>query len=218
MDVISQNYNQGYLNAKLQQASKKFGLTGRKDADSHDRLPPGQYLTQQFPILDLGVRPPLELADFNLKLSGEIENPAVLDSRQFLSLPSQEIKRDFHCVTRWTKYDVTWKGVPFKEILSLAKPKAGVMHVIFESREGYSTNITMEEALKDDVIVAYELEGQPIHLMHGGPVRMIVPQLYGWKSAKFLNAIKFVVKDEPGFWEVRGYNNHADPWMEERYS
>ncbi|EKD95431.1 MAG: hypothetical protein ACD_24C00490G0005 [uncultured bacterium] len=213
-----QDYNQTYLNAKLQQASKKFGLTGRKDSGSHDRFPPGQYLTQQFPILDLGIRPPLELADFKLKLSGEIENPTELTSERFLSLPSKVIKRDFHCVTRWSKFDLNWRGIPFKEIAVLAKPKKEVVHVIFESRDGYTTNITMEEALKDDVIVAYELEGQPIPLIHGGPVRMIIPQLYGWKSAKFLNGIRFVVKDQPGFWEMRGYNNHADPWKEERYS
>ena len=213
-----QNYNQSYLDAKLQQVSKKFGLTERKDSDSHNRLPPGQYLTQQFPILDLGVRPSLELAGFELKLSGEIENPSVLTSERLLSLPSLVIKRDFHCVTRWSRFDLNWKGIPFKEIVALTKPKKEIMHIIFESRDGYTTNITMEEALKDDVIVAYELEGQPIPLMHGGPVRIIVPQLYGWKSAKFLNGIRFVVKDEPGFWEVRGYNNHADPWQEERYS
>ena len=165
-----------------------------------------------------GSKNSLELAGFELKLSGEIENPSVLTSERLLSLPSLVIKRDFHCVTRWSRFDLNWKGIPFKEIVALTKPKKEIMHIIFESRDGYTTNIPMAEALKDDVIVAYELEGQPIPLMHGGPVRIIVPQLYGWKSAKFLNGIRFVVKDEPGFWEVRGYNNHADPWQEERYS
>lgn len=209
-------YNQNYIKAKLDKAAKHFGLTGK--SDSHDRLPPGQYLTQQFPILDLGERPPLELKDFKLQIYGDIEQELTLTSEQFLALPSVEITKDFHCVTRWSRYDLKWRGVPFKEILNLVKLKPGVEHVIFSSRDYYTTNVPLEDCLKDGVIIAYELEGKEIPLLHGGPVRPIIPHLYGWKSAKFLKRIKFSIKDEPGFWETRGYNNHGDPWKEERYS
>ncbi|HSX39413.1 MAG TPA: sulfite oxidase-like oxidoreductase [Candidatus Saccharimonadales bacterium] len=212
-------YNQSYIRVKLNNAAKKFGLTGNKNSnEATDRLPPGQYLTQQFPILDLGERPPLELKDFTLNLFGDIENPITLTSEQFLALPSKEIVKDFHCVTRWSKYDLKWKGVGFEEIVKLAKPKPEVKHVMFFSRDLYTTNVSLEDCLKGDVIVAYQLDGQGIPLLHGGPVRIIVPHLYGWKSAKFLNRIRFSVRDEEGFWESRGYNNHADPWKEERYS
>lgn len=218
--IITQmlDYNQSYINAKLRQAANKLGLNHPQLGAANKQLPPGQYLTQQFPILDLGERPPLELKDFKLKLFGEIENPAVISYEEFIKLPFKEITKDFHCVTRWSRYDLKWKGVTFEEILKIAEPKPGVRHVIFGSRDYYTTNIPLEDCLKHDVIIAYELEGKEISLLHGGPVRALIPHLYGWKSAKFLNSIKFIEKDEPGFWETRGYNNHGDPWLEERYS
>jgi len=208
-------YNQSYIKAKVDKAREKFGLTGQT---APGRLPPGQFLTTQFPILDLGERPPLELKDFTLHIFGEVENEVTLTSQEFLALPTKEIVCDFHCVTRWSRYDLKWQGVSFAEIVKLAKPRPTTKFVVFGSRDGYTTNVPLADCLRDNVLVAFKLDGSDIPLLHGGPIRMIIPHLYGWKSAKFLNAIKFVQQDEPGFWETRGYHNHGDPWLEERYS
>ncbi len=199
--------------------SSKFGLSGTKDQPGEvKRLPPGQFLTTSFPILDLGIRPPLSLADFTLKITGKVTKPFTITSQEFLALPATEIKKDFHCVTKWSKYDVSWRGVSFENILKLANPLDSAAYVIVYGRDEYSTNISIGDLLWPGAILAYELEGDEIPLIHGGPVRLIVPHLYGWKSAKFLNELKFIDNDTPGFWEVRGYHNRGDPWKEERYS
>ena len=214
-------YNKSYINAKLQQVAKKFGMSrGVKSAQSptSNRLPPGQYETKQFPVLDLGVRPELTLQDFTLRLNGEVKNPQVVKSAQFLALPTIKIKRDFHCVTRWSRYDLEWEGVPLKTIMDLVQPKEHVRYILAFGRDGYSTNLPIEECLKSDVILAYKLEGQEIPLIHGGPVRLIIPHLYGWKSAKFVDGIKFLNGETLGFWETRGYHVLGDPWLEQRYS
>ncbi|MFZ5425196.1 MAG: sulfite oxidase-like oxidoreductase [Patescibacteria group bacterium] len=217
MNLPNDAYNEFLISAKIKKAAEKFGLIGQKKR-STNRLPPGQYLTDGFPVLDLGVRPHLDFQDFTLTIDGEVENPVILKQASLLALPSVEVTKDFHCVTRWSRYDLTWKGVSFLEIAKLVKPKPSARFVVFSSRDDYTTNLPIEECLKEDVLVAYELEGETIPTLHGGPVRMLVPHLYGWKSAKFLNKITFLKHDEPGFWEVRGYNNHGDPWLEERYS
>lgn len=215
---FQQEYNKDYIKAKIVKAAKKLGLTSQGQR-STDRLPPGQILTQQFPILDLGVRPQLDIKDFTLKLSGEINNPQTINYEQFMQLPSVTIKRDFHCVTKWSRYDLTWTGVPFTEIAKLAGLTEKSKYTLFLSRDDYSTNLPTSTLLKDDVIVAYKLNDQEgISLLHGGPVRMIVPHLYGWKSAKFIKEIKFMENDQKGFWETRGYHNYGDPWLEQRYS
>ncbi len=213
------NLNQAYIDSKIKKAVQKFGLSGTKSsADSTLRLPPGQYLTTSFPILDLGVRPPLALTDFTLKISGKVSKPITVTAQELLSLPAIEIKKDFHCVTKWSKYDVSWRGVSFEDILKLANPLDSAAYVIAYGRDEYSTNISIGDLLWPGAILAYELEGEEIPLVHGGPVRLVVPHLYGWKSAKFLNELKFIDTDTPGFWEVRGYHNRGDPWKEERYA
>lgn len=191
------------------------------------RVPPGQHLTKGFPILDLGVRPELSPADWRLKIWGEVENPVELTWHEFQELPHVRQTSDFHCVTTWSKLDVQWGGVRFHDLAAIARPKPNARYVIQHGSEGYTTNAPLEELMDDDVLIAdevvLELNGknhgwQPIPTERGGPVRVVVPKLYAWKGSKFLAGLRFLEHDEPGFWEVRGYNNHADPWRAERYS
>lgn len=216
MDKEMPQYNENYIKAKEQQAHKHADADHR---ESHNRLPPGQIETKGFPILDLGVRPTHEnYADWKLKIYGEVENPAILSIVELKALGGGEIAADFHCVTRWSRFDLSWTGIPFKKIIELARSRPQAKFVIFHSFDDYTTNVALEEVEKPNTIVAYALEGGEIPPEHGGPIRMIIPHLYGWKSAKFLNGIEFLDHDEPGFWEVRGYSNKARPWIEERYS
>lgn len=202
----------------MNQALNKFKGKRSENSSLTGRLPPGQFETKQFPILDLGVRPEIDKKDFVLSVEGDIENPFEITWNELTRMNSKTITADFHCVTRWSRFDLTWTGVPLRDIVDKAKPVASVEYVIFGSRDGYTTNVHLEDCRRENVIVAYKLEGEDIPLIHGGPVRMIIPHLYGWKSAKFLNSIKFSNIDEPGFWEVRGYHNYGDPWKEQRYS
>lgn len=190
------------------------------------RVPQGQHLTKGFPILDLGVRPSLSPQDWTLKVWGEVENPVELSWEQFHSLPRVRQTSDFHCVTTWSKLDVQWGGVRFADLAALVMPKPNAKYVIQHGGEGYTTNAPLEELMDTDVLIADEmildLNGQDngwqaIPTERGGPVRSIVPKLYAWKGSKFLVGICFQEHDEPGFWEVRGYHNHADPWRNERY-
>ncbi len=190
-------------------------------SDNHPRLPPGQRLLSdpdQFPVLDLGSRPNISPEDYRLEISGLVENPVTLSLDELKKLPATDITADFHCVTRWSKFDIKWRGVLYKDIAALVKPQPEAQFIIEYGNDSYSTNLPIADAVQPDVIVVYELYGQPIPLEHGGPVRMLVPHLYGWKGSKFLRKLDFVAQDRPGFWEVRGYNNHGDPWTEERYS
>jgi DMSO/TMAO reductase YedYZ molybdopterin-dependent catalytic subunit len=204
------------LRAKEALLEKFKKMTPRVDPH-HKRLPPGQHLTTQFPVLDLGIRPNFDPAVWRLRIGGQVENPVALTWADFTALPKAEQVSDFHCVTTWSKYDVTWSGVKFRTLVDLVRPKPGVTHLIQECADGYTTNLPLNELRGDDVMLAYELEGRPLPLEHGGPMRFIVPHLYAWKSSKFLIALRFLDHDEKGYWETRGYHNHADPWKEERY-
>lgn len=210
--------NESYIKAKLKQA-EAHKLTGITDAGHEERLPPGQTLTTGFPILDLGVRPKREdYARWTIEVTGSIANKRAYTLDEIKHLAREERVHDFHCVTRWSRYDIRWAGVPFPKLMELVQPLPKAKYVIFYSYDNYTTNIPLDELKNDDVLIAYELEGGEIPPEHGGPARMIVPMLYGWKSAKFLTKIEFRNADDPGFWEVRGYHNHGDPWLEERYS
>ena len=184
---------------------------------STERLPPGQHLTQGFPILDLGIKPEIALKDWRLEIGGLVENPKTFTWEEFNALPQFEDVSDFHCVTTWSKFDCRWRGVAFFTLAEIVKPKPEVRHVLFSSYDGYSTNVRIEDALDDDALVATQFDGKPITRDHGGPARVIIPKLYAWKGAKFVRAIDFVAEDKPGFWEVRGYSNTADPWTEDRF-
>jgi DMSO/TMAO reductase YedYZ molybdopterin-dependent catalytic subunit len=208
-----------YIAAKQQWAEKQKsrGVTARATA-SRDRLPPGQKLTTGFPVLDLGVQPAIPLAAWRLKIDGAVAHPAELSWENFHALPQVEDVSDFHCVTTWSKFDCRWGGVAFTTLYELVQPQPGAKFVYFTSYDGYSTNVALEKCLDDDVLIATSFDGAPVTREHGGPARVIIPKLYAWKGAKFVNGITFLAEDKLGFWEVRGYSNTADPWTEDRYA
>jgi DMSO/TMAO reductase YedYZ molybdopterin-dependent catalytic subunit len=208
-----------YIEAKQKWAEKQKarGVVARAVA-SPERLPPGQKLTDGFPVLDLGVQPEIPLAEWRLKLDGCVERPTVLTWEQFNALPQVEDVSDFHCVTTWSKYDCRWGGVAFTTLYELVQPQPEAKFVYFTSYDGYSTNVALEKCLDDDVLVATSFAGAAVPREHGGPARVIIPKLYAWKGAKFVSGITFLAEDKLGFWEVRGYSNTADPWTEDRYA
>jgi DMSO/TMAO reductase YedYZ molybdopterin-dependent catalytic subunit len=186
----------------------------QKDAS----IPPGQTVTEGFPVLHVGDIPPIDPKTWRLRLFGLVENPFELQYDELRALPATEWHGDIHCVTRWSKKNTTWRGVKFSTLVERAKPLASVTHVVQHADNDYTTNLPLAEMLGDDVLVAYEFDGQPVEPIHGGPVRMLVPKKYFWKSAKWMHGLEFLDHDRKGFWEVRGYNNDADPWKEERYA
>ncbi len=208
-----------YIEAKENWANKQKarGVTSRAVASS-ERLPPGQKLTTGFPVLDLGVQPEIPPGEWRLTLNGLVEAPTTLSWDQLGRLPRVEDVSDFHCVTTWSKYDCRWGGVAFTTLYELVRPHPEARYVYFTGYDGYSTNVSLERCLDDDVLIATQFDGMPLSREHGGPARVIIPKLYAWKGAKFVNGITFLAEDKLGFWEVRGYSNSADPWKEERYA
>ena len=148
---------------------------------------------------------------------GAVEKPVTLTWADFLALPQVEDVSDFHCVTTWSKMDLKWEGVRFSTLAALAGPVEGASHVLCYGYDGYSTNLPLEEALKDDVLLVHRVDGAPLPLEHGGPCRMITPQLYAWKGSKWINRIEILIGDRPGFWEQRGYSDTGHPWRDDRY-
>ena len=214
-------YSEKYLHVKQKavERARKRGETGtRTAAPRSQRLPPGQTLTEKFPVLDLGVQPMFLPDKFRLTIDGAVRNPVSLSLDDLRDLPSLELTADFHCVTHWSRYDLHWTGIPFEVLADLVDPLPEATHVMQFGKDSYSTNNSLEELLHPDVILAYALDGQPIPREHGAPLRIITPHLYAWKGAKFLNRIEFRTGDKRGFWEERGYHNHADPWTEERFA
>ena len=186
-------------------------------SDGRVRLPPGQYLTKKFPVLTYEATPRFDQAHYAFWVKGEVEHPFELTWEALQALSQTDITADFHCVTTWSRYDNVWHGIPIREILQRAQPKASVTHVLVHSWTGYTTNLPLQDLDDDDVLIAFLHDGQPITPEHGGPVRLIVPKLYAYKSAKWLDGLEFLTQDKLGFWEIRGYHSHADPWKEERY-
>jgi len=181
------------------------------------RVPPGQYLVSKFPVLSYGPTPPFDPAKWDLRLLGEVRSPLTLDYARYKALPRVEQLSDFHCVTTWSRLDNRWHGVRSIELLKLVELTPRARFVIVWCEGDYTTNLPLEEFLAEDVMVADGLDGRPLEPDHGFPARLVVPKLYGWKSAKWVRALEFSAVDQPGFWEVRGYHNHGDPWREERY-
>jgi DMSO/TMAO reductase YedYZ molybdopterin-dependent catalytic subunit len=198
--------------------ARKMAGKAKPALRSENRLPPGQHLTPGFPVLDLGIRPEIPLADWRLEITGAVENPRTFTWEEFNQLPRFEDVSDFHCVTTWSKFDVRWTGVAFFTLADLVRPLPEAKHVLFSSYDGYTTNVRLEDAMDDDVLVATHYDGKPLTRDHGGPARVIIPKLYAWKGAKFIRGIEFSAEDRLGFWEVRGYSNTADPWTEDRFS
>lgn len=174
--------------------------------------------TKKFPVLDLGTRPPIDLAAWRLRVFGAVERPLTLTWEAFRALPRARRTADFHCVTRWSRLGLSWEGVAVSDLLAAARPKASARFLVQHGGEGYTTNTPLADALHPECLAADTLEGAPLPLEHGGPVRLVIPHLYAWKSCKFLVGLELREKDEPGYWEVRGYSNSADPWKEERLS
>lgn len=184
---------------------------------SYRRLPPGQYLTKKWPVLSYERTPGGLPTNWKLKVSGEVANPFELTWEEFLALPRTTLTTDFHCVTTWSRYDNTWEGVHIREILRRASPLASAKFVMAHSWTGYTTNMPLSDLDDDDVMIVIKHDGKDLEPDHGGPVRLLVPKLYAYKSAKWLNGLEFMQQDRPGFWERRGYHNRANPWKEERY-
>ena len=188
------------------------------NAETRPRLPPGQTLTQKWPVLTYGATPPVDLATWTFRCYGLVEQEVIWTWKEFLALPQVRIRSDIHCVTRWSRYDNLWEGVAVREILRRLTVKPEAMAVMAHTQEGYLTNILLSELDTDDVLLAVKHDGKDLPPEHGGPCRLVVPKLYFWKSAKWIRSFEFLDVEAPGFWEVNGYHLHADPWKDERYS
>ena len=182
------------------------------------RVPAGQKQVNNFPVLDMGIKPCISIADWRLRVFGLVQNELDLDWAAYKALPQITDISDFHCVTRWSQLDMDWQGVRARDVLALAMPLSNAKFVTLHGYDGYTTNLPLEALLDDDVIIAQSVLGQTLTKDHGGPVRMVVPKRYAWKGAKWLKAIELHEHDRRGFWEVRGYHNEADPFKEERFS
>ena len=182
------------------------------------RIPPGQYRTEKFPVLHYGSTPKTDLATWDFKVFGEVDSPFRLTWTEFKALPRKTVTTDIHCVTRWTKLDTAWEGVPIQEILSRAELRPSAAFALAHSEQGYTANMPLSILDDDDVLLADTFDGQPLELEHGWPLRLLVPKRYFWKSAKWIRGLEFMDHDILGFWERYGYNNDADPWKEERFS
>jgi DMSO/TMAO reductase YedYZ molybdopterin-dependent catalytic subunit len=192
------------------------GFTGRRRPDGDPaRLPPGQYLTRDFPVLSAGPTPHSPLDGWSFSITGEIDAPPRWSWQEFVELPSETITKDIHCVTKWSKFDTTWRGVSVDTLLEGVDTEAEYVTAWCDG--GYTTNLALDDVIDGRAWVAYEYDGQPLDPEHGGPARLLVPHLYFWKSAKWVRGLTLTLEDEPGFWEGYGYHNHGDPWLEQRY-
>ena len=193
-------------------------LTGHTARPEAERLPPGQHLVTNWPVLDLGMHPDIPVSRWRLEVFGAVERPVTWDWAGFQDLPQTQAVSDIHCVTTWSRYDNVWGGVLTRDLLQAVAPRADARHVVLQGYDGYTTNLPLADFAAGGALLAQRWQGAPLDPVHGGPVRLVVPHLYFWKSAKWLQRIEFRTEDRPGFWEVRGYHNHGNPWAEQRYS
>lgn len=191
---------------------------GNLTEEQRAKLPPGQTLTEKFPILHEGEVPHYDMSEWTLKVFGEVEEERTFSYEDIMSMPTVTVNTDIHCVTRWSKFDTVWEGVLFRDFLAGLKIKPDAKYVMFHADPDYDTNVPIEDLLKDDVLLAYRFNGEPLTDKHGWPLRTVVPHRYFWKSAKWLRGIEFMKEDRPGFWERNGFHNEADPFKEERFS
>ena len=192
--------------------------TGEINRHGMPQLPVGQIKTVKWPVLDLGFKPDISHQKWKLTIDGEVENPVTLSWEDFMNLPQTEDVSDFHCVTTWSRMDVPWVGVRLADLAALVVPKSTATHILCYGYDKYTTNVSLVEALKEDVLLVHTADNKPLEKDHGGPVRMITPQLYAWKGSKWINRIEFLPYNKLGFWEVRGYSSTAYPWRNDRYS
>ncbi|MEJ7747681.1 MAG: sulfite oxidase-like oxidoreductase [Candidatus Limnocylindrales bacterium] len=183
-----------------------------------ERIPPGQYRTEKFPVLHYGSVPRTDLGTWQFRVYGEVDAPFSLTWDELQALPRKTVSTDIHCVTRWSKLDTTWQGVAIQTILEMAQVRPTATHVVSHAEQGYTANLPLSILDDDDVLLADTFDGQPLELEHGYPLRLVVPKKYFWKSSKWVRALEFLDHDQPGFWERYGYHNDADPWREERFS
>jgi DMSO/TMAO reductase YedYZ molybdopterin-dependent catalytic subunit len=189
-----------------------------KDPAIAARIPPGQYQTIKFPVLHYGSVPRTDLRTWDFNVYGEVDSPFRLTWDHFKALPRKTVGTDIHCVTRWTKLDTVWEGVPIQAVLEAAQLKPTAKFVLAHCEQGYTANVPLEVLDDDDVLLADTFDGQPLEPEHGYPLRLLIPKRYFWKSAKWIRGLEFLDHDILGFWERYGYNNDADPWKEERFS
>jgi DMSO/TMAO reductase YedYZ molybdopterin-dependent catalytic subunit len=182
-----------------------------------NRVPPGQHLTDKWPVLHHGKVHTIQTADWTFKIMGLVEKECTLTYEEFTALPQVEVFSDIHCVTTWSRLNNLWEGVSSAVTKDLAVIKKEAKYVMVEGAGGFTTNLPLNDFFQEDVLFAFKHDGQPISAEHGGPVRLVVPQLYFWKSAKWVTGLRFMAQDEPGFWEQASYHMHGDPWTEERY-
>lgn len=190
----------------------------RTDDERRHRLPPGQYLTQKWPVLHYGSVPATDLATWDLRVWGEVEEPFTISWAEFRALPRTSIVADIHCVTRWTRLDASFDGVAIQRVLERARPTPAARFVLAHAEHGYTANLPIEVLDDDDVLLADVADGAPLTPEHGHPLRLVVPKRYFWKSAKWIRGLQFLTADELGFWERYGYHNDADPWLEQRFA
>jgi DMSO/TMAO reductase YedYZ molybdopterin-dependent catalytic subunit len=182
------------------------------------RLPPGQYLTDKWPVLHAGSVPQTDLTAWDFKVFGEVESPITLSWDELRALPSKEIQLDIHCVTRWSRFDARFRGVHWSELAKLVRPRPSGRYVVAHAEQGFTANVPLRALEDDNALIAYEADGEPLTPDHGWPLRLVVPSKYFWKSAKWLRGLELLDRDQPGFWERYGYHNEADYWKEERYA
>jgi DMSO/TMAO reductase YedYZ molybdopterin-dependent catalytic subunit len=193
------------------------GFRGRPTVEAEaGRVPPGQYVTHDFPVLSAGPTPDIPLDQWRFTISGQVDKPLAWSWQELMALPSEEVTVDIHCVTKWTKLDTAWKGVSVDTLLKDVPTAAEF--IMAHSYGGYTTNLPLEDVTGGKAWVAYAFGGEPLEPEHGGPARLLVPHLYFWKSAKWVSGLELRDEDEPGFWEGYGYNNYGDPWREQRYA
>jgi len=208
---------------KLVETKERWAREGgkpgkRRDGDEAEAgLPPGQHETRDWPVLDLGHQPLIDTRDWQFTVAGMVERPLKWTWQDFLDQPQTMSTSDIHCVTDWSRYDNKWHGVLFSHILTQVQPRPEAKFCVIHGYDGYTTNVPLERLQAGNVIFAHTWEGAPIAREHGGPARLIIPDLYFWKSAKWTRHIVFLDNDKPGYWEARGYHNDGDPWKEERY-
>lgn len=228
---MPEEFNENLIKAKMKRAAEKRGIlsggkhvegevqgTGPLNRHGMPKLPPGQRQVPNWPVLDLGVVPDISPDKWTLTVRGEVQNPYTLKWNDFFALPQIKDVSDFHCVTSWSRMDNNWEGVRFSTLAEKAKLKASAKFVLITGYDDYSTNLKLEEAMDDDVLLVHKWEGIPLPREHGGPIRMITPKKYAWKGSKWVKEIIFLPQDQLGFWELRGYSNTAEPWYDDRYA
>ena len=197
---------------------KKLGRVTRIGQDQDGlSVPPGQYATKKFPVLSFGPTPSIDLKTWRFRVFGLVQEELALDWERFIGLGKVTVDAEFHCVTQWSRMENTWEGVPFNGLMKLVEPKPEARYVMVHCYGGYTANLALDVLRDDDVLFAYRHDGAPLPPEHGGPLRLVVPKRYGWKSAKWADGLEFIAEDAPGFWEARGYHMDGDPWKEQRF-